>query len=102
MLENVGVSAGVGPAIVERFSSHAENRAALATAMSIQEMGLRIILRRSGRKMVSTCTGKAGARSRLVPSPQNCAAARFLVTVTEIIYPERNQHPDQSMRYLAR
>jgi hypothetical protein len=102
MLENVGVNAGVGPAIVERFSSHAENKAAPATAMSVQTIGLRIILRRSGRKMVSTCTGKAGARSPLVPSPEKCAAARFRVTVTEIIYPERNQHPDQSMRYFAR
>jgi hypothetical protein len=44
MLENVGVSAGVGPAKFDNFSSHAENRAAVAMTTRIQ-MGLGIVLR---------------------------------------------------------
>src|SRR3954463_15195843 len=44
MLENVGVRSGVGPAIFDRFSSHAANRHAVATTATIP-MGLRILLR---------------------------------------------------------
>jgi hypothetical protein len=44
MLENVGVSSGVGPAMVERFSSHAANRQT-AAARAKTPMDLRILLR---------------------------------------------------------